>query len=566
MTRLRLLLLVGLVAFLAVPAGAQPATADAVQAGRFDNGRMFTLDEPPLDYFRETYDFAPDDAWFQHAQLGALRFATYCSASFVSPTGLILTNHHCARQSVTQVSVEDGVDYNEDGFYAKDMDEERMVDGLYVEQLIAIQDVTGDVAGAAMNVEGDQARQQARQQAIAAAQAQMEAEYGEGFRVQIVTLYSGGQYKAYIYKRYDNIQLVFAPETQMGYFGGDPDNFTYPRYSLDFSLFRAVDENGDPLEVEHFFRFQPEGTDPGDLVFVLGNPGSTTRMQTVAELEFRRDFNEPAILNAIASREAVYGEYIAGNPDAPGIPELTDTYFSLGNSRKAYTGRVEGLRDPNVIARRRAAEQNYINALAADADLQAQYGDIIDAIAANREALRPMGNQFGAFIGLGPGSILSSPVMGRAVLAFQYANASEEQQAELRENMLGVEDLPLELQQGLVEARLTDFETYLGENNPIVQQVLGTSTPAAAAREIAQNSPLTTVEGTEALLDSGDILSDPAVQVVAAVIPAVQQFQQANATAGAELAELSSRLALARFELYGTSIPPDATFTLRISD
>ena len=554
-----------------MPAKAQGVVTDEpVEAGRFDTGRMFTLDEPPLDYFQETYNFAPDAAWFERAQLGALRFATYCSASFVSPDGLILTNHHCARQSVTQASVEDGVDYNEDGFYARDEDEEKIIDGLFVDQLVEIIDVTSEVDAAADAAQGNEARQQARSQAINAIQARMTDERGgedSDLRVQVVMLYSGGQYKAYVYRRYSNIQLAFVPETAAGYFGGDPDNFTYPRYSLDFALFRAVDEDGDPLEVEHYFPFDVEGSDPGELVFVLGNPGSTTRLQTVAELEFRRDFTEPALLNAIASREEAYAAFLEANPDDPNVPELTDTYFSLGNSRKAYTGRVEGLRDPYILARRRAAERDFQTALGERADLQEEYGDLVDAIAQNRAGARGEGALYGAFVGFGPGSILSSSLMQRAILAAQYAAAPEgEARMQLRENILGVEDAPVALQQELVAVRLSDFERYLGANHMAVQAILQGRSPADAARDLVSRSALSTAAGTERLLESGDVASDPAVQAVGAVLPTVAEYQQNSSASNAELAELGARLARARFALFGTSIPPDATLTLRMAD
>ncbi len=546
---------------------AQNDVLDDVQAGLFDNGKMFTLDEPPLDYFRDEYGFTPDDDWFLHAQLGALRFATYCSASFVSGDGLILTNHHCARQSVTQVSVEDGVDYNEPGFYAQSMDEERPVEDLFVEQLISIVDVTAEVFASTVNATDDQARQQARQAAIQEIETRMGETAGEGHRVQLVTLYSGGQYKAYTYKRYDNIRLVFAPETQMGYYGGDPDNFTFPRYSLDFSIFRAYDENDEPLQTPDFFQWNPEGTSEGDLVFIIGNPGSTTRMQTVAELEYRRDINEPAILDALHTRELAYGAFVTNNPEDPATPELMDTYFGLANSRKAYEGRVGGLRDPYIIARRLDAENDFRAELANRPGLRAQYSGLFDSIEANRAAARDLGPMYGAFVGFSAGSSLSSTVTARSIMAYQYLNSDDaEAQAEIRGQMLEMEDQPLDLQQGILAARFQDFLDYLGNDSEITQAALGGRIPEDAARTMVRSSGLATAEGTAALLDGGDLASDPGVQMVMAIMPQFTQFQQAYRAASSEVSELASNLGRARFEVFGTSIPPDATFTLRISD
>ncbi len=548
------------------PAAAPPAMAatmaaglDSVRAGRFDNGRMFTLDDAPLEYFRQTYDFRPTEDWFTRARLGALRFATYCSASFVSPDGLILTNHHCARESVTQVGGERGEDLNRDGFFAQNRAEEAPVGGLFVEQLISIEDVTERVNAAATGADAG-ARQTARAAAIRTMQDEMTAAVGEGQRVQIVTLYSGGQYKAYTYKRYGDIRLVFAPETQMGYFGGDPDNFTYPRYSLDFSLFRAYGPDGQPLRPDGYFPFEPAGTTAGELVFVLGNPGSTTRLQTVSQLEYRRDVSDPARLDYVTNRERVFGDFIAANPTDPRTPELTDTYFGLGNSRKAFTGRLSGLRDPYVLARRGAAERDVQQALAARPDLQREYGDVFAQITANRAAALPTSAQARAFFGLGPGSPYNGTALNRAFSVVTATGGTPTAEA-----FAGAEDQPLEIQQGLLAVRFNDLLTNLGPTDPTVIAVLGGESPEAAAARVMQGTRLATVASAEAARTT-DLSADPAVLVARALLPAAQAYSASQQTAGAELNELTTRLARARFDLYGTSIPPDATFTLRLTD
>lgn len=542
----------------APPAGLDP---DTVEAGRFDNGRMFTLDQPPLEYFREEYGFAPEHSWFDRARLGALRFASYCSASFVSPNGLILTNHHCARQSVTQASLEDGVDYNAEGYYAGAVEEEKPIEGLFVEQLIDITDVTSEVEASLAGLSDAAARQEARATITDSLETTLTEQAGEGFRTQIVSFYAGAQVKAYTYKRYDNVRLVFAPETKMGYFGGDPDNFTYPRYSLDFALFRAVDEDGSPIEPEVYFPFEAEGTEPGDLVFVVGNPGSTSRLQTVAELLFRRDVTEPAALSYLASREAVFGEFVKANPEDPRTPELKDTYFSLGNSRKAYTGRVEGLRDPYVIARRRDAEEDFQDALAEMPDAQAEYGDVIEALAANRERLREAAPLIRATVGFGPGAPLNGALVNRAfTIALSEGEVSEE-------DVLAIEDEPISIQEGLLAARLRDFHNYLGDDDEVVQQILQGRTPEHAAAEIIDGSQLVTTEQVQQALNSeASLMEDPAVQMVQTLLPLLQKVGPVQQQAATEASELRTRLARARFEVYGTKVPPDATFTLRISD
>ena len=531
---------------------------DTVRAGRFDNGRMFTLDDLPVDYLEETYGVRPDADWSEHARLGALRFATYCSASFVSDAGLVLTNHHCARESITKASLEDGADYNADGYFAREAGQEKPIEGLFVEQLVSIEDVTAEIEGAVLDATTDAERVQARAAAISAMEDAGEDETA-GTRMEVVTLYSGGQYKAYTYKRFDDVRMVFAPETLVGYFGGDPDNFTYPRYSLDFALFRVYDADGEPYEPEQHFAFEPDGTVPGEVVFVIGNPGSTTRLQTVAELEYRRDVTEPALLNFIASREAAYGDFLAANPDAPRFAELEDTYFSLGNGRKAYTGRVGGLRDPYVIARRAAAERDYQAALAENADAQATYGDVIDRIAENRQRARALAPRVRAFTALGPGSPYNGTALNRGFVAVMNGGDG------LEEALAEVEDQPVALQIGLLTARLRDLQAALGDDDPLVQTLLGGRTPEGAAANAVQTSALATERGARAAA-AEDLSADPAVQMAQTMLTALQGYFGEIRPLNAELGELQAQLARGRFEVYGTAVPPDATFTLRISD
>jgi hypothetical protein len=552
------------------PAVDEPAMAEApllidpdtVQASLYDQGRMFTFDNPPRAYLTETYGFSPDDEWFERARLGALRLPN-CSASFVSSDGLILTNHHCARSSATQVTRE-GEDLGADGFYAETLEGERLVEDLYVDQLIEIEDVTARLDAAVEGMETDAERINARQEEIEAIEAELAT--ADDLVVQVISLYNGGQYSAYVFRRYDDVRLVFAPQDALGFFGGDPDNFTYPRYSLDFALFRAYGDDGEPLDTaENFFPWSENGTEPGDLVFVIGNPGSTTRLQTVAQLEYRRDVQEPAILGLYSSRADVYLDFVNEYPDAPETPEIEDTYFSLSNARKAYTGRVEGLRDPYIIARRGASERAFREAVEADPALRTEYGPLFDQMAQNRQELRQFGAEYGAFIGMNPGSPVASNLLTRALFAYAYGQT---QNPGFRETVLGIEDdRPAALEQALIEARLHDFVTYFGEDDEIVRGILQGRTPEEAAADLYENSAFATEAGTAEALD-GDLTgaSDPALAIAAALFPRYAQYQQQVGVLGAQADELGSRLGRARFEVYGTDVPPDATFSLRIND
>src|SRR3989442_4291325 len=277
-------------------------------------GTMGPLPNPPVDCFQEAYGFRPDSAWLARARLGALRFATYCSASFVSPHGLVLTNHHCSRENAGGV-MRPGENFDSTGFYAATPAEERRVPGLFVDQLLSVADVTARIDSALRGVTGDEALARARDQAIDALGERLTAAARDStVSVQVVSLYEGAQYSAYTYRRYGDVRLVLVPELGMGYFGGGDDHFTHPPYDPQVSLVPAYDASGKPLETASYFRWSRAGTSDGDAVFVVGNPGSTSRLETVAQLEHTRDVQLPATLDILKSRIAVLEAFSRAAP------------------------------------------------------------------------------------------------------------------------------------------------------------------------------------------------------------------------------------------------------------
>jgi hypothetical protein len=542
---------------------------DTVTFSPFDTGRMWTFDHPPTEYLQETYGIAPDAAWYARARLGTLRFGEICSASFVSPRGLILTNHHCARESITAVARE-GEELDETGFIATSRQEERRVEDLAVEQLIELFDVTSRIEAAVVGQQTATDRAAARSRAIERLEEELAAARGgeaAGIRAQVVEFYSGGAYSAYIYRRFDDVRIVFAPELAVGFFGGDPDNFTYPRYTLDYAFFRAYDATGQPLDTgDFYFPWSADGSQEGDLTFVIGNPGSTSRLQTVAQLLYRRDVREPAILDLVASRADIYEAFIEAHPEYPEVAELRDTWFSLSNARKAYSGMVAGLRDDYIIARRAAAERALQQAIAADPELAAEYEGVVDRIADNRRQMRQHAADAAALLGMTPGTTTASNVLGRALFAYGFGLTGN---PGLREGALGVEeDRPRELEIALLQAKLEEFVHYFGARDPVVRQILRDRSPDVAAVEIYDASELRTHEGTQALIARGNVArsDDPGIQVARALWPRFASYQQAAGGLDAQLGELSAQLGRARFAIHGTDIPPDATFTLRIND
>ncbi len=550
--------------------------ADTVQVGRFARGKLWTFEHPPLDYFEEAYGFRPDDRWLTHARLAALRFAEYCSASFVSPHGLVMTNHHCARESITEVSRPDE-ELLERGFYAETLDAERKVPDLYVEQLVRMEEVTDEINEAVADVESNalevlsQAR--SRQVDLLEEQRTRQAQARDSsLRVQVVELYDGARYSAYTYRRYDDVRLAMAPELDVGFFGGRWDNFTYPRFTLDVSFFRVYDADGDPLSSPTYFRWSDEGVAEGDVVFAVGNPGSTSRLSTVAQLTFERDYVLPQQLEVLRARATLLDDYIEEHPEEAEAYDLRNLYFTVTNSVKATEGQLEGLRDPYLIARRTAAEQALLDSIAVVDSLQERYGQVIDAIEQVQRAQRVTARQNRAFTFF-TNSRLGSRILTRGVYGYLYdqlqqrAGITEEQLATIREQALDIEDWPDEVEEAVLTRRLRTVQETLGPADPTVQRALQGRAPEAVAERLVAQSALVDSAGFARLLREGYLSSDdPSVDVVRPIASLFLEVTRQRSEYEASIESLPPRLARARFAVYGTDVPPDATFTLRLSD
>jgi len=257
---------------------------DTVKAQKFDNGKMWSFDYPPIDYLKSTYGLKTDEAWFEDVRLSALRLPG-CTSSFVSENGLMMTNHHCARAILERLTKE-GEDLIKNGFFAKTLAEERKITGYYADQLVLIKDVTDEIQKASADSATTLKKASGKKAKIKEIIDQTSKE--TGLTCIVIPLFNGGKYSLYGYKRYTDIRLVFAPDMQIAYFGGDFDNFTYPRYDLDCSFFRAY-ENDKPVNSTNFFKFSLDGIKPGEPIFTVGNPGVTNRMKSIAQIEYARD-------------------------------------------------------------------------------------------------------------------------------------------------------------------------------------------------------------------------------------------------------------------------------------
>lgn len=545
---------------------------DTVKAGLFDTGKMWTFDYPPTDYFAQTYNFTPDAAWFERARLSALRVPG-CSASFVSEDGLVFTNHHCARGAVDAVN-RAGENLPETGFYAPTLAEERKVPGYYADQLVLIEDVTAEIQEAFDRGTTDDERIANRTQAIAA----LEQRYKKstGLNCNVVTFYNAAKFSLYGYKRYTDVRLVFAPETMMGYFGGDPDNFTYPRYDLDISFFRVYDDNAQPLKASNYFRWSLGGASENEPVFVIGNPGQTNRLYTVAQLEYQRDLLYPTNFFLLDNLVRIYTEYLAKHPDKK--LKYQTRLFSASNSQKLYIGRLTGLNDPVLLAKKKDFERTLKAAVAAKPALHATYSPVwneIEKLQSEKRTIYPEMNAL-TMKGLGRSQYfgLASDLVDAALqLKLPETQRARQYKGEALDSLkrrMYPTDLEPELEREFLTLQLTVMASSLGKSNTSLIALLQGRTPKQAAGALLQETMISDKEKVTALLNGPPdaILNstDPFISFVATTVNRARDLRTQYTEMSAREQARVQRLGKAMFDIYGTSIPPDATFTLRIAD
>jgi hypothetical protein len=532
-------------------------------------GTMWTFDAPPFDYWRRTYNFAPDQKWLDHVRLSSVRLPN-CSASFVSARGLVMTNHHCGRDCTASSSPADS-NYIQTGFAAGTLADEKKCAGLYVDQLQSIQDVTTRVRGA---ITGKTASEQSAQRAAVIAQIQTECNQATQLNCQVVTLYNGGIYSLYRYRRFNDIRLVMAPEGDIAFFGGDPDNFTYPRYDLDLTLLRVY-ENGQPYSPPDYLKWSAGGAVENELVFVVGNPGSTGRLNTIAQMEFLRDVGYPASLAAYKRALAIYAEL--ARTDTSAARRYQNDVFGVANSQKAVTGYRAGLLDTLSMAKKRAFEQEFRARIAADPKLQAQYGGTWDAIAAAQRELATFNPEL-RYRGFGGGSTLLQLGAGLVRVATESGKPDSARLPQYRgaglnniRNLL-TQPAPIDtaFERLAIAAQLRAAQGELKPNDPFLAVAFHGRTPDAVAADLVRNTKVGDLAFRQSLLQGGEAAvnasTDPLIVWVRAVDPLSRAVTTRANALNAIIAANSEKIGQALFAAYGTALPPDATFTLRISD
>lgn len=550
----------------------EPRDLSKVESSLKDMGKMWTFDDVPVDVFKNEYGFRPSDEWLKEVQMSALSFGGGCSAAFVSADGLIMTNHHCGRGSLPSLSPK-GEDYLRDGFYAKTMAEEIKVPRLFVDQLMMIQNVTIEVLEAMKSGKDNNDKVKLRNEKIK----ELEDKYSKesGLSCKVVQLYNGGKYSLYGYKRYDDIRLVMAPDFQIASTGWDWDNFTYPRYELDFMFFRAY-ENDKPIKADNFFKWSKEGAKEGEPIFVVGNPGRTQRLYSVAQLEFFRDKNYKYTLLQQNEIYKVYYELFQSHPDRH--TELLNMVMGIGNGRKSYAGRYMGLRDEYVMAKKRDFENKLRAKVNSNPELKAKYGHLWDAIKTNLDELRKYVDEVTAFsYNQRSGAVYFSIAEKIIKYAEQMQLPEDKRDADYKTEKL---DLTLdriypanvdeELQKKLVRAQGNIIRAILGEAHPLVQKMFGKLKDEEAAASIMKNSSLTSKEKFDQLIKKtpSEILAsgDPFIYFFQNTQNKLKEMRTKMTEINNTLTVLNQLLGEVCYQVYGDEISPDATGTLRISD
>jgi Peptidase S46 len=530
---------------------------------------MWTFDNPPVKLLQQKYNFTPTQQWLDHLRLASVRLNDGGSGSFVSPHGLLLTNHHVALGQLQKNSSAEH-DYVKDGFYAERPEQEMKSPDLEVNVLVSTENVTERI-DAALKAAKSSDEEFAKRKAVLA-DIERESTEKTGLRSDVVTLYSGGEYWLYRYKKYTDVRLVFAVEQQTAFYGGDPDNFTYPRYDLDMALFRVY-ENGKPIDSKDYLKWNPKGAGDGELVFVSGHPGSTQRLTTYAELVSVRDDNLPYIIQSLKRRIAMLKEYAARGPEQS--RQVTTLVFGLENSRKVFEGRRDGLQDKTLMDKKRKEDEEFHAQVLANPEWKKEYGS---AWSMEEQALvkaRPRIKQ----------QFFRSTDSQLSALAVQIVTYVAEIKKPDGERLPGFHDAQLdslkhrlfspapiypELEIARMTSGLQAGQKELGPDDSWLKAVLDGKSPKDAATQLITGTKVADPAFRKSLVEGGpdavNASTDPMIAMARRIDPIrreqIKWFEDNVQSVAERAGEL---LGKARFAVYGKDSYPDATFTLRLS-
>jgi hypothetical protein len=535
---------------------------------------MWLLNDPPRERLKEKYRFELTDAWLQHAQLASVRFNNGGSGSFVSANGLLITNHHIGSDALQKLSTPTR-DLFRDGFYAKTQTDELKCDDLELNVLQSIEDVT-DKVNAAVKPELKPADAFAARRAAMAA-IEKESLDKTGLRSDVVTLYQGGAYHLYRYKKYTDVRLVFAPEEKIAAFGGDVDNFEFPRFGLDVSFFRAY-EDGKPAQVKHWFKFSADGAKEGDVVFVTGHPGTTNRLETIDKLKHRRDVTLPFTLARLRAFEAALLQYGERGPENK--RQATTDLHRYANARKAFSGQYQGLLNPQTLRMKAANDEKlflYDRTPGSD-KFERAYLEAVNKIADVQKVYATFEKPYNL---METGTALPSPLFTKARDIVRYvvetSKPNGERLREYRDSNLDSLKLELfspapiyrDLERTKLLTGISFLAEQLGGSHPLVVKILDGKSPSQLVDELLATKLFDAAE-RKRLIEGGaqavDASDDPMIKFAQRIDNDARELRKRfEAEVEEPERQAYAEIAKVRFAILGKSIPPDATFTLRLA-
>lgn len=537
---------------------------------RADEG-MWTFDNPPLRQWKERYNFEPTKEWLDKVRLASVRLNDGGSAGFVSPDGLIATNQHVAAGQLSKASTKEN-DYIKNGFYARTNAEELKAPDLEANVLISFENVTDRVQSAVKSGASDKEANEQRKTVIA--QIEKESTDKTGLKSEVISFYSGGEYWLYRFKKYTDVRIVFAPEEQIAFFGGDYDNFTYPRYDLDVTFLRAY-ENNQPAKTPNYFKWSEAGATDGEFVLAPGNPGSTARLLTIAQLAYQRDIGNPLQKKVWSLRREILENY--GKRGAEQARQAGSGIRSFNNSLKRLVGQQEGLMNPRMFGKKETEEKALRDALAQKTELNKIYAPAWEQLATAYKQLTPqMANRL-AFSSLAPSRLATIALQivryGEEIRKPNDQRYDEYRDARLESfkfGLLSPAPIYAELEEYALTAWFTEARQTLGANDPFVKAALGGAEPAEVVGRAIRETKLKDVAERKALLEGGaDAIAksnDSLIQLARRVEPVLRELRAWNEEKITNIeASAGEKIAKARFAAYGRTIPPDANFNLRIS-
>lgn len=540
----------------AISSSSQPTFADE---------GMWLFNNIPRQYLKDQYDFELSQEWADRLMRSCVRFNSGGSASFVSSDGLVLTNHHVGAQTLHELSTPERNIY-EDGFLAESQEQELKAPALELNQLLSIQDVTDRVNdGITEDLSAEEAAAKRRANIDAIEKSSLEE---TGLRSNVITLYGGGQYHLYRFKRYTDVRLVFAPEAAIAFFGGDADNFEYPRYCLDCCIFRVY-EDGQPAQTPDFLKWSDQGASEDELVFVAGNPGRTSRIFTTDALKYQRDHRMPYILDFIRRREVLLQQFSLAGPEES--RRARDELFGIQNSRKAYTGMLQGLQDPAIMAEKTEREQQLLAAIKADPEL-APYIEAYDTI---RDVQRQREKTLGDGVSLNTQLFTAAHTIVQ--LAVEDTKPSAERLAAYRESSRPSLELQLyseapiypDLEQVLLGDLIARMCELRGADDPLCQEILDGLSPLERAATCVTGTKLLDVEARRKLVEGGleavKNSQDPMIQLAWAVDDVIRKQEEESEALAERERQAYAKIAAALFAIEADSTYPDATFSLRLA-